>query len=101
MRAAATNTQMWVDWQEADRRGYQLLGPGRLRACLPLREGGSVFGVASVLWPEEAVLDEEERAYVTELVKIAGRRLSGLLRTSPQSSAVSPATHWAQAILNA
>jgi AmiR/NasT family two-component response regulator len=101
LRAVATDSPLWITRQEADRRGYQLLGPGRLRACLPLREGGSVFGVASVLWPEEAVLDEEERAYVTELVKIAGRRLSGLLRTSPQSSAVSPATHWAQAILNA
>lgn len=101
LRAVATDSPLWITREEADRRGYQLLGPGRLRACLPLREAGRVFGVASVLWPEEIVLDEDSRAQVAEMVEVAGHQLSRLLRTAPHSPAVSPATHWAQAILEA
>jgi AmiR/NasT family two-component response regulator len=102
LRAVATDTALWITRREAERHGYQLLGEGELRACLPLHEGGGTFGVASVLWDRDEVPDAETREYVSELADACGRRLSRLLRSgAPGTAAVSPAAHWAGTVVAA
>jgi hypothetical protein len=117
LRAVATDRPLWIGREEAAARGYQLLGEGEFRACLPLHQGSWTFGVASVLWPRATTLDEDSRAHVTALAEAAGRRLSDLLRAAPHEptarplsdvlraapheSAASPAAHWAATILGA
>ncbi|MCU7730301.1 ANTAR domain-containing protein [Actinoplanes sp. KI2] len=101
LRAVATDQPLWITRREAAAHGYQLLGAGERRACLPLHEAGRIFGVASILWPEPARLDDRTRTEVTALAEAAGRRLSELLRAAPHGSAASPAAHWAEIVVGA
>jgi AmiR/NasT family two-component response regulator len=104
LRAVATDRPLWISRAEAAAQGYQLLGDGECRACLPLHESNRIFGVASVLWPHPTEPDEDTRTLVTALAEAAGRRLSALLRTARHdsvASAASPAAHWAETIVGA
>jgi AmiR/NasT family two-component response regulator len=101
LRAVATETPLWISREEAARRGYQLLGEGDLRACLPLHEAGRIFGVASVLWNDRRDLDAATKAQVQALVEACGRRLSDLLRRGAGPAVASPAAHWAETVIAA
>ncbi|MEU4244690.1 ANTAR domain-containing protein [Actinoplanes sp. NPDC026619] len=102
LRAVATDSPLWITGQEAATRGYQLLGAGDLRACLPLREDGRIFGVASVLWPRPTVPDDATRAHVAALAEAAGLRLSEMLRAGDARTApASPAARWATIVVGA
>ncbi len=101
LRAVATDRPLWITREEADARGYQLLGEGAFRGCVPLHQGGRIFGVASVQWSRPIDVDDDTRAYVTAVAEAAGRRLSELLRTAPHASVASPAAHWAETIVGA
>jgi PAS domain-containing protein len=102
LRAVATGRPLWISRQEATERGWHLLGAGELRACLPLHETGQIFGVASVLWPDQIAVDSAAQDHVMELAELAGRRLSDVLRSGViGDTAVSPAAHWARTIVAA
>jgi len=101
LRAVATDQTLWISRDEAARKGYELLGDGEFRACVPLHQRGRTFGVASVLWAEPPGLSEAARAEIIDLVEAAGQRLSELMRADPRRLAASPAAHWAETIVGA
>lgn len=99
LRAVTDGRPLWIDRKRAAELGYELLGEGDLRACFPLREGGSTFGVASILWAEGSTPEAGIRAYVGAIAEACGRRLSQLLRKGGGAPVVSPAAHWVEAVL--
>ncbi|WP_412751595.1 ANTAR domain-containing protein [Krasilnikovia sp. M28-CT-15] len=97
LRAVATDRPLWITRLEAEKRAYQMLGEGELRACFPLHESDRIFGVASVIWEENPELDGDTRSFVAALAEAGGRRLSQLVNTGDGTIA-SPAAHWAERI---
>ncbi|MEV4703167.1 ANTAR domain-containing protein [Actinoplanes sp. NPDC049316] len=99
LRAVGDGRPLWIDRKRAAELGYDLLGDGDLRACLPLRDGGRAFGVASIVWAEGNTPEPGLRAYVAAIAEACGRRLSQLLREGDVVPIVSPAAHWVEAVL--
>jgi hypothetical protein len=79
LQAVANGRTLWLSRKQATELGYQLLGDGELRACVPLLNQGRIFGVASILWSAEFAPDAITRAYVGVLAEACGRRASQLL----------------------
>ncbi|WP_431918846.1 GAF and ANTAR domain-containing protein [Micromonospora wenchangensis] len=96
LRAAVDGRPLWLTRDEAHRRGYDFIGGGAMRVCLPLRRGDRSFGVAAIGWETHRHLDDVERAYVVALTGAAGRRLSALSAGSTDA----PAVHWLEAVLD-
>ncbi|WP_435820266.1 GAF and ANTAR domain-containing protein [Micromonospora chalcea] len=96
LRAAVEGRPLWLTRDEAHRRGYEFIGGGAMRVCLPLRRGDRSFGVAAIGWDTHRDLDDAERAYVVALTEAAGRRLS-VLSSGPTDA---PAAHWLEAVLD-
>ena len=100
LAAAGEGRPLWLTRDEGRRAGLELVGAYEYRACLPLRRGNDVFGVALVLWSEDPGLDLTARAFVAAVAAAAGRRLRQL--TSPERAPVAaPAAHWLEAVLEA
>ncbi|MEU8230472.1 ANTAR domain-containing protein [Actinoplanes sp. NPDC048967] len=99
LRAVTDGRPLWLDRERAAELGYELLGEGELRACIPLRDGGRTFGVASILWAEVGTPEIGIRAYVAAVAQACGRRVSQLLRNGDGSPVASPAAHWVEAVL--
>ncbi|WP_158277884.1 ANTAR domain-containing protein [Pseudosporangium ferrugineum] len=99
LRAVRDGRPLWIDRKRAEELGFELLGAGDLRACLPLRDNNRTFGVASVLWAEGTPPEADSRAYVAAIAEACGRRLSQLLRQGGAAPVVSPAAHWVEAVL--
>ncbi|MFI7070730.1 ANTAR domain-containing protein [Micromonospora sediminicola] len=97
LRAAVDGNPLWLTRDEARRRGYDFIGGGAMRVCLPLRRADRAIGVAAISWDTHRDLDETERAYVVALAEAAGRRLS----TLSSRPADAPAAHWLEAVLDA
>jgi AmiR/NasT family two-component response regulator len=100
LKAAAEGRSLWLRRTEAETSGLELLGEGEFRACLPLRHGHEIFGVALIVWAGDADLDPARRAYVSALAAAAGRRLTQLASDDVDTVA-SPAAHWLDAVLEA
>ncbi|WFE39824.1 ANTAR domain-containing protein [Micromonospora sp. WMMD998] len=96
LRAAVDGDPLWLTRDEARRRGYDFIGGGAVRVCLPLRRAGRTIGVAAISWGTHRDLDDVARAYLSALAEVAGRRLSAL------SGGVgdAPAAHWLEAVLD-
>jgi PAS domain-containing protein len=101
LQAVANGRTLWISRRQADTLGYQLLGEGNLRACVPLLSGGRILGVASIIWREEFQPDAVTRAYVGVLTEACGRRMSRLLHSVTGEAVGSPAAHWVDAVLEA
>jgi PAS domain-containing protein len=101
LRAVVENRSLWISRERAAQSGYELLGEGGMRACIPLHRGQRTFGVALVIWPRSTEVDGGTRAYVTAVLEAAGRRLAELLFSAEQGPAASPAAYWIDAILEA
>ncbi|TNH28631.1 ANTAR domain-containing protein [Micromonospora orduensis] len=97
LHAATNGMPLWLTRDEARQRGYDFIGGGAVRACLPLRQAGRTVGVAAISWETHRDLGDAERAYVTALAEAVGRRLSALSR----GTADAPAAHWLEAVLDA
>ncbi|MCM4083872.1 hypothetical protein [Paractinoplanes hotanensis] len=99
LRAVTDGRPLWLVRTRAAELGYELLGEGELRACIPLRDGGRTFAVASILWAEGGASEAGVRAYVGAVAEACGRRLSQLLRKGGGAPVASPAAHWVEAVL--
>ncbi|WP_431932246.1 ANTAR domain-containing protein [Micromonospora sp. RP3T] len=97
LRAAVDGDTLWLTRDEARRRGYDFIGGGAVRVCLPLRRAGHTIGVAAISWDTHRDLDDGERAYLSAVAEIAGRRLSALSGGAGDA----PAAHWLEAVLDA
>ncbi|MFC0005549.1 ANTAR domain-containing protein [Micromonospora siamensis] len=94
LRTAVDGRPLWLTRDEAHRLGYDFIGGGAVRACLPLRRSDRTFGVAAISWDEHREFDAATRAYVEAVTEVAGRRLAEL---SPGA----PAAHWVETVLDA
>jgi hypothetical protein len=99
LKAVANGRPLWINRAEAAEQGYELLGDGELRGCLPLYDRGRVFGVASVIWSRGRLPDPTVRAYVGAVVEACGRRMSQLLHRADGTAIASPAAHWVESVL--
>ncbi|WP_307831591.1 ANTAR domain-containing protein [Nucisporomicrobium flavum] len=99
LSAVVSGRPLWIDRKGAAELGYELLGEGDLRACIPLRDRDRTFGVASIIWAEGELPEPGIRAYVSAVAEACGRRLSQLLQDGQGAPVASPAAHWVEAIL--
>ncbi|UQU62650.1 ANTAR domain-containing protein [Couchioplanes caeruleus] len=99
LQAVVNGRPLWIDGKGAAELGYELLVDGGVRACIPLRDRGRAFGVASIIWPTDDLPEPGMRAYVSAIAEACGRRLSQLLRDPHGAPVASPAAHWVEAVL--
>ncbi|MEU4214150.1 ANTAR domain-containing protein [Actinoplanes sp. NPDC026623] len=99
LSAVVNGRPLWIGRKEAAELGYELLGEGELRACIPLRDRERTFGVASIIWEEGKLPEPGTRAYVSAVAEACGRRLSQLLWDDCGAPVASPAAHWVEAVL--
>ncbi|GIM71905.1 hypothetical protein Aau02nite_48310 [Amorphoplanes auranticolor] len=99
LKAVSNGRPLWITQEQAAAAGYELLGDGDLRACLPLNQQGRIFGVASIVWARDFHPDTTTRAYVSALAEACGRRVSQMLDGPGGQAVASPAAHWVEAVL--
>ncbi|GAB2584810.1 hypothetical protein Aab01nite_53700 [Paractinoplanes abujensis] len=100
LRTAAEGRPWWISRAEAAALGYEFIGDGQMRACLPMRLADHVLGVAVVMWPQALDVDAATRSYLQTMADAAGRRLSALVRAADGRHAVA-AAHWIDTVLHA